>query len=85
MHLEGLSRKETINVSDIDEHEDVAQSIHKIIISNETEYGSVDNQLNTRRTASNGAAFVSQIPHITIMKMLQLHEGKKQISFNFKS
>ena len=34
---EGLSSKEITDFSDIEEHEDVAESIHKKIISNETE------------------------------------------------
>ena len=38
---EGLSSKKMIIFSGIDEHEDVTESIHKKIISNKTEYGSV--------------------------------------------
>ena len=38
---EDLSSKEMINFSYIDEHQDVAEGIHKKIISNETGYDSV--------------------------------------------
>ena len=38
---EGLSNKELIDFSDIDEHQDVSKNIHKKIISNEIEYGLV--------------------------------------------
>ena len=60
----GLSSKEMINFSDIDKHEDVAESIHKKIISNETGYGSVEESLSMHRTGLNETAFVSEIPSI---------------------
>ena len=41
-----LSSKEMTHFSGIDEHEDVAESIHKNIISNETEYDSVEDPLS---------------------------------------
>ena len=53
-----------INFSDIDKHQDVAESIHKKIISNETGYGSVEESLSIHRTGSNETAFVSEIPSI---------------------
>ena len=52
---EGLSSKEMINFSN---------SIHKNIISNETEYDSVEDPLSMRRTASNDTAPVSEVPYI---------------------
>ena len=58
---EGLSSKEMINVSGIDKHQDVVESIHKKVISNETEYGSVEDPLSMRRTGSNETALVSEI------------------------
>ena len=39
---ESLSSKEMRSFSGTDEHQDVAESIHKIFISNKTEYGSVE-------------------------------------------
>ena len=44
------------NFSGTDEHQDVAESIHKNMISNETEYGLVQNPLYMHRTAANEAA-----------------------------
>ena len=38
--------QEMTHFSGIDEHEDVAESIHKNIISNETEYDSVEDPLS---------------------------------------
>ena len=51
-----------MNFSDIDEHQNVAESIHKKIVSNETEYGSVENSLSMHKTASNETTLVSEIP-----------------------
>ena len=62
---EGLSSKKMIIFSGIDEHEDVTESIHKKIISNKTEYGSVGNPSSMHRTGSNETALVSETPHIT--------------------
>ena len=53
-----------INISDIDEHQDVAQGVHKKIISNETEYDSVEDSLSIHRTASNETNLVSAVPYI---------------------
>ena len=50
-----------INSSVTDEHQDVAESTHKRIISNETEYGSVEDPLSMHRTGSNKTALVSEI------------------------
>ena len=52
-----------MNFSDIDEHQNVAESIHKKIVSNKTEYGSVENSLSMHRTASNDTTLVSEIPY----------------------
>ena len=43
---EGLSSKEMINFSGIDKHQDATESIHTKVISNETEYGSVEDPLS---------------------------------------
>ena len=51
-----------INFSGFDKHQDVGESIHKKIISNETEYGSVEYSLSIYTTATN--ATVSEIPYI---------------------
>ena len=50
--------------SDIDKYQDIAESIHKYIISNEAKYGSVENPLSIHRPASNETAFISKIPFI---------------------
>ena len=61
---EGLSSKEMINFSGIDKHQDFTESIHTKIISNRTEYGSVEDPLSMHRTGSNETALVSEIPSI---------------------
>ena len=48
---EGLSSKEVINFSHIDEHQDVAESIHKKLISNQTEYNSGEDALSMHRNS----------------------------------
>ena len=53
-----------INFSDIVKHQDVAENIHKKIISNETKYGSVEESLSMQRTGSNEASLLSEIPSI---------------------
>ena len=53
-----------INFSGIDKHQDVTESIHKKIISNEPEYGSVQDPLSMHRTGSNETALVSEIPSV---------------------
>ena len=47
---EALSSKKIIHFSDIDEHQDVIQSIHtqKKIVSSETEHGSVKDPLSIK-------------------------------------
>ena len=62
--LECLSSKEMINFSGIDEHQNFAKSIHKKIISNETEYRSVEDQSHMHRTGSNETDLFSEIPHM---------------------
>ena len=61
---EGLSSKEMIIFSGTDEHQDVAESIQKAIVSNETEYGSVKDTLSKHRTGLNETALVSEISNI---------------------
>ena len=51
-----------INFSGIDKHQDVTESIHKKIISNEKEYGSVEDPLSMHRTGSNKTVLASEIP-----------------------
>ena len=58
----GLSSKKIINLSGTHEHQDVAESIHKKVISDETEYSSVEDPLSMDRTGSNETAHVSKIP-----------------------
>ena len=53
-----------INFSGNDKHQDVTESIRTKIISNETEYGSVEDPLSMHRTGSNETALVSEIPSI---------------------
>ena len=61
---EGLSSKEMINFSSIDKHQDITESIHSKVISNETQYGLVEYSLSKYRTGSNETALVSEIPCI---------------------
>ena len=61
---ESLSSKEMINFSGIGKHQDVTESIHTKVISNETEYGSVEDPLSMHRTGSNETALVLEIPSI---------------------
>ena len=57
---EGLSSK----FSDINEHQDVGESIHQKIVSNEIEYDSVEDPLSMHRTASNEIALGLKVPYI---------------------
>ena len=50
---EGFSSKEMISFLGIDKHQDVTESIPTKVISNETEYGSVEGPLSMNRTGSN--------------------------------
>ena len=61
---EGLSSKEMRNFSGIDKHQDVNETIYAKVISNETEYGSVEDPLSMHRTGSTETALVSEIPSI---------------------
>ena len=54
-----VTSKEKINSSNIDKHEDFAESIHRKIISNDAEFCSVEDTLTMLRTASNETALVS--------------------------
>ena len=56
-----LSSKEIIFFSGINGHQDIAESIHKKIISNKTEHGSVEDPLNMHRTGLNETALVPEI------------------------
>ena len=74
-----------INFSNIDEHQDVAESIHKKIISNETEYDSVEDPLSVHRAASNETALVSEVPYITDNENIIITPVQaKKTCFNFK-
>ena len=79
---EGLSSKEMINCSGIDEHQDVTERIHKKIISNKTEYVSVEDPLSMHRTGLNETAFVSEIPYIINVKnvIIAPGQGNKPVS-----
>ena len=79
---ESLSSKEMINFSVIDKHQDVTESIHTKIISNETEYGSVEDPLSMHRTGSNETVLVLEIPSIINDKYVIIApgEGKKTAS-----
>ena len=79
---EGLSGKKMIKFSDIDEHRHVAESIHKKIISNETEYDSVEDTLSMHRTASNETALVSEVSYIINDEnvIIASGQGKKPVS-----
>ena len=74
-----------INFSNIDEHQDVAESIHKKILSNETEYDSVKDPLSVHRTVLNETALVSEIPYIINDENVIIAPGQgKKTCFNFK-
>ena len=75
---EGLSSKDMIDFLDIDEHEDVAECIHKKIISNETEYGSAEDPLSMHRTASNETLLVSEIPYIVTDENVIIALGQRK-------
>ena len=79
---EDFSSKEIINFSGTDEHQDVAESIHKKIISSETEYGSVEDTLSMHRTGSNETAVPSEIPYTINDKnvIMAPRKGKKSVS-----
>ena len=82
---ESLSSKEMINFSVIDKHQDVTESIHTKVISNETEYGSVEDPLSMHRAGSNETALVSEIPSIINDENVITAPGQgKKNSFNFK-
>ena len=71
-----------INFSNIDQHKDVAESIHQKPVSNETEYSSVKDPLSMRRTGSNETALISEIPHIINDENVVIApwQGKRQAS-----
>ena len=71
-----------INFSGNDKHQDVTESIRTKIISNETEYGSVEDPLSMHRTGSNETALVSEIPSIVNDEnvMIAPGQGEKPVS-----
>ena len=79
---ECLTSNEMIYFWGIDKHQDVAESIHKKIVSNETEYGSVEHPLSMNRTGSNETAFVSEI--LKIINDESCTKAGKKNNFNFK-
>ena len=80
---EGLSSKEMINFSGINKHQDVAESIHKKIISNETEYGSVEDPLSMHRNGSNKKALVSKFRSIINEEnIIAPEQGEKTVSIS---
>ena len=74
----GLSGKEMINFSGIDKHQDITKSIHTRVISNETEYCSVEDPLSMQRTGSNETALVSEIPSIINDKNVIIAPGQEK-------
>ena len=72
-----------INFSDIHKPHDVAERIHKKVISNETEYASVENPLGMHRTASNDKDLVSEIPNIINDENIVIAPGQEKNQFHF--
>ena len=79
---EGVSSKEMINFSDIDE-QDFVESILNKIISNETEYDSAEDTLSMHRTASNETALVSEVPYIINDENVIVTLGQGENLFQF--
>ena len=79
---EGLLSKEMIIFSGVDKRQDVTESIHTKVISNETEYGSVEDPLSMHRTGSNEASLVSKIPSMINDEnvIIAPAQGKKPVS-----
>ena len=79
---EGLSSKEMINFSGIHKHEDVTVSIHTKVISNETEYVSIEDPLSMHRTGSNETTLGLEIPSIINdgNVIIAPGQGKKPVS-----
>ena len=79
---EGLSSKEMKIFSGIDKHQDVAASIPKTFISNETEYGSFEDPLSMHKSGSNETTFVSKFPSIINDEnvIIAPRQGKKPVS-----
>ena len=74
-----------IHFSGIDKHQDVTESIQKKNISNEAEYGSVEDPLNMHKTGSNETALVSEVPPIINDKIVIIGEHTREnTNFNFK-
>ena len=79
---EGLSSKEMTNFWGIDKYQDVAESIHKKLISSKTEYGSFEDPSNMDRTGSNETALASETSSINDNKNVIIAPGqlKKPVS-----
>ena len=71
-----------INFSGNDKHQDVTESIRTKVISNETEYGSVEDPLSMHKTGSNETALVSKIPSTVNDEnvMIAPGQGEKSVS-----
>ena len=74
-----------INFSDIDEHQDIAKDIHKIIISNETEYDPAEDRLSMYRIASNETALVSEVPYLINDENVIIAPGQEKKSVSILS
>ena len=72
-----------INFSDIDKHQD--ESIHRVIISNEIEYGSVEDPLSMHRTGSNETAIVSEILYVINDENIIIAPGQEKKSVSILS
>ena len=79
---QALNYLKTHNKLYIDKHQDVTERIHKKIISNETEYGSVEDPLSTHTTGSNETALFPEIPSIINDEnvIVAPGQGKKPVS-----
>ena len=77
----GLSRKKMINFSNIHEHQDVAESIHKKLFQVKQDMATED-PLSTHGTGSHEAVLVSEITSIINDEniIIALEQGKKPVS-----
>ena len=71
-----------LNFSGIDKHHVVTESNHTNVISNETEYGLVEDLLSMHSTGSNETVLVSEIPSIINDEnvIIAPGQGKKPVS-----
>ena len=77
--------QEMIHFSGIDKHQDITESIQKKNISNEAEYGSVEDPLSMHKTGSNETALVSEVPPIINDKIVIIGEHKGEHQFQFST